>query len=334
MVVLRGILLVLKWIGILLLILLGLVLLILLLALLAPVRYKGKVKKEEVPENAVSADGLIAWLNPLVRIRIRFSEKKLSYTVRVFGICLLDSEKTKKDKKPKKVKKSKKAKKAKKKGKNSGEKKESPITVTLDESKKSEKPEAGKPLLTEKPETESSEAVIQSEVCEESKKSSFFEKIKAWIEKIKAIPEKIKEKILRMRKQLELLWKKKEAVVVFWQDKLHMLVVGKTIKAVKELLLHSLPRKLKGYVEFGTGDPESTGKALAVFGILYAAHGKHLTIVPDFNEKKVVADVFFRGRIRLGTVLWMIWRFIRDKQVKAFYKDWKRFVRVLKQKAE
>ena len=101
MIVLRGILLVLKWIGILLLIILGLILLVLLLALLAPVRYKGKGKKQEVPEDTISADGLVSWLNPLIRIRIRFSEKKLRYTVRLLGICLHDSEKPKKEKKPK-----------------------------------------------------------------------------------------------------------------------------------------------------------------------------------------------------------------------------------------
>ena len=87
-------------------------------------------------------------------------------------------------------------------------------------------------------------------------------------------------------------------------------------------------------LEFGTGDPESTGKALGVLGILYAAYGKGITVIPDFYEKRLVAELAFKGRIRLGTLLLKGVRLIRDKQVKRFIKNFKRLLKVLKQKAE
>ena len=192
MIVLRGILLILKWIGILLLILLGLILLLLLLALLAPVRYKGKGKKQEVPEHVILADGLVSWLNPLIRIRIHFSGKKLRYTVRIFGICLLDSEKTKKEKKPKKEKKSKKAKKG-------SEKKGASSTAVAEVGKlpaprTEERPEAERPAAPkdEQPQVDTAHALEESTVegAEGKPKKSFFKKIKVLIEKIKALPER------------------------------------------------------------------------------------------------------------------------------------------------
>ena len=112
--VLHALLFLLKWIGILLLVLLGLLLLIVLLVLLAPVRYRGRLDKKEAPEEIFRADGLVSWLNPLLRVRVHFAEKKLHYTVRIFGICLLNSDKPKKEKPVKEKKKNKKSKKEKK----------------------------------------------------------------------------------------------------------------------------------------------------------------------------------------------------------------------------
>lgn len=337
--VLKILLLLLKWLGILLLVVLALVLLLVLLVLLAPIRYKGKLAKKEAPEEILSADALVSWLNPLLRIRILFREKKLRYTVRIFGFCLMDSEKPKKEKKKKDKPEKAKKKKFEKKQKESRRKKKAG---------QSRPPEQTIPELT----TESTQAEELAEAVsgesfaevqtvstpetdgDEKKKRSLFAKIKAFIEKIKAIPETIKQKVTHFGNTLKLLWYKKEKVVAFFEDELHILALGKSWKAVKQLLGHILPGKIKGHVEFGTGDPESTGKALGVLGVLYAAYGKGLTIVPDFNEKRLVAELSLKGRIRCGTVLVICLKLIRDKQVKRLYQNWKKLLKLLKQKAE
>lgn len=336
MTVFHGILFILKWVGIFLLLAVGLILLFVVAALLVPVRYKGRVKKEELPENAVLADGLVSWLNPLVRVKIRFSEQRLRYTVRVFGLCLINSEKPKKEKKTKKKKKiKKKTKKTKK-----------ICEETKGKTEQVLKDSGGQHAGERAEETSGKGAAQPSEGKEEQRaakkpKKSIPERIKEvlskcgeWLRRGKTIPEWLREKLLRFRKEIELLWKKKNAAVAFLQEERHVLVVGKTLKTTGKLLRQLLPRRIKGHVEFGTGDPESTGKALAALGIFYAAHGRCLTIVPDFTEKRLAARVTFRGRIRLGTVLVMVLRFLKDKQVKAFHKDWKQFAALLKQKAE
>jgi len=347
--VLKVLLLLLKWLGIVLLVVLGLILLIVLLVLLAPIRYKGKLAKKEVPEEILSADALVSWLNPFLRIRILFREKKLRYTVRIFGVCQMDSEKPKKEKKKDKPKKAKK-KKSEKKQKESRKKKkagQNPVAEQPAESMQAENPAALTEQLSEASSEvgtnpgPSDETITESEANlapeadgDVKKKSSLFTKLKAFVGKIKAIQETIKQKVGRFVNTLKLLWYKKEKVVAFFEDELHILALGKSWKAVRQLLGHMLPGKIKGHVEFGTGDPESTGKALGVLGVLYAAYGKGLTIVPDFYEKRVVAELKLKGRIRCGTVLVICLKLIRDKQVKRFYSNWKKLLKLLKQKAE
>lgn len=334
-VVLHVLLLLLKWLGILLLVILGVLLLLIVLVLLAPIRYKGKLIKKEAPEEVFRADGLFSWLNPLVRVRIRYAGKNLCYTVRLLGLCLFDSEKPKKEK-TKKVKK----KKSEKKQKASRKKKETGASPTP-EPLLPEQAEESMPAeeLPETAETVSVEGCTDVQTVtetgnNETKKRSLFSKIKEFIEKIKAIPEKIKQKVRRFVNTLKLLWYKKEKVVAFFEDELHKSALGTSWKAIKRLLHHILPGKIKGHAEFGTGDPESTGKALGVLGMLYAAYGKGLTIVPDFYEKRLVAELTLKGRIRCGTVLVICLKLIRDKQVKRLYHNWKKLLKLLKQKAK
>ena len=125
-----------------------------------------------------------------------------------------------------------------------------------------------------------------------------------------------------------------EDLFAFLEDELHRTAIGKGWDTIKQILCHVLPGKIKGHVEFGTGDPESTGKALGVLGILYAMYGKGVTVIPDFYEKRLIAELTFKGRIRLGTLLFKGLRLIRDKQVKRFYKNFKKLMKILKQKAE
>lgn len=326
--VLKVIVVLLKWLGILVLGLLGLILLAVLLGLLAPVRYRAKLKKREAPEEVLFADGLVSWLNPLVRVRIRYTDKKLSYTVRLLGIAILNSEKPKKEKSEKKRRKDSREDSVKK--EETAELPESvPETVenTWTETDSEEKPQDA--FREGENEAESGDSVKEN-----TEKESFFVKIKKFFEKVKAFPGKIKKKVTHFIDTIKLLWHKKEKVVLFLQDELHKQALGRGWNTVKKLFRHILPGKIKGQLEFGTGDPESTGKALGVLGVLYAWYGKGITIVPDFYEKRVVADLTLKGRIRFGTVLLMGLGLIRDKQVKRFIKNGKKLMKVLKQKAE
>lgn len=345
-VVLHFVLFLLKCLGILLLAILGLLLLVTVLVLFVPVRYRGRLEKKEVPEDILRADGLISWLNPFLRVRIRYTEKKLHYTVRIFGFCLLNSDKPKKDKPVKENKVKKENKKQVKEAVRSvsGDHEtavtpaESKIETHTEVSESQDISGAEKTStvneIPERATVETTDGQAGADECGGKKKASPFAKIKQIIEKIKAFPEKIKQKITRIINTVKLLWHKKEKVVAFLQDELHKTALGTAWITVKQVLRHVLPGKIKGQVEFGTGDPESTGKALGGLGILYAWYGKGVTVVPDFYEKRVVAELEFKGRIRFGTLLMKGVHLIRDKQVTRFRKNFKKLMKVLKQKSE
>lgn len=310
---------ILKWLGILLLALLGLLLFVVLLVLLAPVRYRGRLSKMEEPEERFTGEGRITWLNPILRIRIRYEGKKLCYRVRLFGFSIINSEAPKKEKKKKKET-------------------TEPMTGTgtLEEPPSEEvrqQTEASGPV-TEEDSEGTSEGEETTEESEEQEKVSFFTKIKQFFKKIGAFFAKLKHLGANVKKQLSLLWYKKGQVTGFLKGEVQKLAFGKAWSTVKKVLRHIMPQKIKGYVEFGTGNPESTGKALAAISMFYAAYGKHLKIVPEFMEKRLVAEVSFKGRIRFGTLARLGLSLIRDKNIKGFRKNWKKLLKELKKKAE
>ncbi len=69
------------------------------------------------------------------------------------------------------------------------------------------------------------------------------------------------------------------------------------------ILRQILPRRISGRIEFGTGDPASTGEALAFLGALYAFLPEKLAVIPDFDEAKADADVTFKGHFMIGGIL-------------------------------
>ena len=100
-----------------------------------------------------------------------------------------------------------------------------------------------------------------------------------------------------------------------------------TYDCIKKLLRHIKPTKLKSRLVFGTGDPCSTGQILGFFGILYGFYGNDLNITPDFENKVFEGTHYVRGRIRLGTVAFIVIKFLLDKR----FKELKRNYQLLKE---
>lgn len=352
MAVLSVLLLILKIIGITLLVVLGLLLLVILLVLFVPIRYKGHALKTE-GENAVfELSALASWLNPLLRIRVWFEEKKVHFTVRLIGFCLVNSDREKKEKKPKKEKKKKEKKEA-----TSEENEVQPEQKELQSECKEIQPEpnevspehnAVQPEVEEvHPENEESEEsaseVDSIEGAEQKVRfgerlKAIFDKIHSVVNKIIALPGKIlqtiKKKVTHVVESIKLLIKKKDAVVRFVTKEANKVVIADAFRFLRKVLKHILPRKIKGWVHYGTGDPESTGKAIGIASIFYPVYAKNFRIEPDFNEKVVEGEVNFRGKIRIITLLVMFLRFWWNKQTKRFRKELKRLKKVLKEKAE
>ncbi|MCM1039235.1 MAG: DUF2953 domain-containing protein [Ruminococcus sp.] len=81
------------------------------------------------------------------------------------------------------------------------------------------------------------------------------------------------------------------------------------------------PRKIQADLAIGLDDPASTAKILSYYGILYPLIGNHVTIVPDFDKKRIEGTVFIKGKIRMFT-------FIKAAVRIYFNKDIKRLIRL------
>ena len=102
---------------------------------------------------------------------------------------------------------------------------------------------------------------------------------------------------------------------------------GVAKKKIVKIIRHVLPRKLKGSVRFGTGDPCSTGKILGAAAMIYPLYAGHINVEPVFEEKALEFDLYLRGRVRLFTVLWPALMTYTNRDFKYLRKKVKKAVR-------
>lgn len=270
------ILLILKIIGIAFLAILGLLLLILAIVLFVPVLYRIKLIRVE-EEFRVKAQ--ISFLFPLFYATIQYMKKTVS-RIRVLGFVVSDSERQKKEKKATKKKKKEKK----------NPKQELLKETVLEEEELIPEEEI---LFHEKEESTSS---MEHKSGERKEKVGFFEKIKRKFRHIK-------ESIVKLVAKIKKLLHQKDALREILDDSENKATLKFLWDELKHLLKHILPRKTKGYVAFGTGDPATTGQLLGIVSIVFARTGQLCEIRPNFTEKQIECDVEFKGRLQIFTLL-------------------------------
>jgi len=304
--------------------LLGIVLLLILLVLFSPIRYKFDVKYHD---KAV-IHGKVSFLIASARFFFEQETKTFDYSVRLAGIKL-NLGKEKKTKKVKKVKNSKK-----------------PHVAEVNETIAGISDEATNDLIKENtiqtdnsPENSANfvdeyddfsdieqfdlfDDDIDKDVPKEQQ--SFIGRLKAFfgglkekfislktkIEKFnpESIEQKIDSKIGKLKKNIDKFKR-------FWNLKCTV----KTRKYLKKYLIglikHIGPRKVKGYIRYGFGDPCKTGQVTGYLSLLPFVYSKHFSLQPDFYEKIIDTEMLIKGRIRLGYIIRIvlninIWRTI------------------------
>ncbi|MGI6055435.1 MAG: DUF2953 domain-containing protein [Bilifractor sp.] len=89
------------------------------------------------------------------------------------------------------------------------------------------------------------------------------------------------------------------------------------LKQIGALIHHILPRRIDGYVEFGTDDPALTGQILGIFAIFYPKIPGSLQIRTDFQQKVLEGDADLRGHIILIVPLVRILRIVTNKEFRV-----------------
>lgn len=281
---------ILKIVGWILLVILGIIIVVVGIFLFEPIRYQIRINIEENPKT-VFANLKFSWLFRLIRGEILYDKEEVVWTIKVAWKSFPGEEEEEfvsdlalKHPTPK----------------DSSDQKES----IRDEKEKVEEKTEEKKEKKKKEKTEKTEKIARKK---DSKKiQEIFEKIKYTFQKICAT--------------IKLLQRKKEYILRFLKNDIHKRAWKLCVVQLKKLLHRMKPKKIVGSVEYGTEDPAFTGKILALISMIYPFTGEQIEIIPDFDEKRLNADVCVKGKIRSVFFLCLGVRLIMSKEIRITYK--------------
>lgn len=350
---LQIVLMIIKIIGIIILVLLGALLGVLVTVLFVPIRYRLFAEWK----NELYLKGTVSWLLHLIHTRITIERTKPHIIIRILGFAIYDSEKPRKPRKEKNAIKKKagvsKTKIAKESISTKVTKydKETIINYKSNDTEISDhETEITKNIIETENKYNNIETDNKINTIEtadnindnddkfnhidyedniddrEQTKENFFEKIVSKIRyiyrRIKAIFINFINRIKRLLQSFLDLRRKGSLIIEFLQDEMNKEGFRFTFSRIRKLLKHILPTKLKASLNYGTGDPCSTGQILGVLGILYSFYGDKVQVTPDFENRTLEGWLDARGRIRLITILIIVIKLILDRRFKQLKNNW------------
>ena len=326
-------LLILKWIGIVLAVFLLLVLLLINLGLFVPVRYRADASCQNDIET-LEAEFELSWMWKLFFLTACWEKGKADMKIRIGWKYLFSEEKEGKSEEKIEVPEEKEENDLQK------EKEEQKFLKEQKESLPPEKtnrslPENNVQEQAEKREChqEKTESGIDKE--EEEKESFTADRRKAGGRKKKPLWDRMKEKISEWIESCKSFWRKilamgrnfrgkKEQIESFLTDASHRRAFCSLKREVRRFLGHVSPKDVKIVGKIGLEDPYMTGQALAVLGMLFPFLGENTVIVPDFENKVLEGSVHIEGKIHNFRMLAILWRLIKDRDVRKIIIDIKK----------
>ncbi len=348
---------ILKVIGIIVLIILALLVILILVILFAPMRYRVHVRREDSPPEA---DGLITWILKILRVNAVYRDKKGLVEIRVLrfrikSIQIPAGHGTESFEEPVSAPAA---------GDTPLEKADReavPDSVTehrrqTPDSPSREKADPGKTVpdqtvqktsqdknRTQSSHTEDSDSAQMEKKAEEKKPSALRTFLDALPEKAVRVVEKICDLLLklidlpfdlydkaddsidRVEKKIRAIYRKAEPFLSVEAE--HML--RKLLRYLMYLIEGWKPGRVEGYLEFGTGAPDVTGKLTGLIYLFLPGSADRFDLRPDFYEKVFRTNVTVSGKIRLYRAavvavklildkeFWALIRLIRHKPAKA-----------------
>lgn len=323
-------LLILKWIGIVLAVFLLLVLLLINLGLFVPVRYRADASCQNDIET-LEAEFELSWMWKLFFLTACWKKGKADMKIRIGWKYLFSEEKEGKSEEKIEVPEEK---------EENDLQKEKEEQKFLKEQKESLPPEKTNRSL---PENNVQEQAEKRE-CHQEKTESGIDKEeesftadrrKAGGRKKKPLWDRMKEKISEWIERCKSFWRKilamgrnfrgkKEQIESFLTDASHRRAFCSLKREVRRFLGHVSPKDVKIVGKIGLEDPYMTGQVLAVLGMLFPFLGENTVIVPDFENKVLEGSVHIEGKIHNFRMLAILWRLIKDRDVRKIIIDIKK----------
>ncbi len=330
---------VLKIIGIVLLSILALILMILLILLFVPVRYsfKGDIN---VDDKHFDLGFDATWLLHFIHAKAAFlkteredetpsakkREEGFSYEIRVFGIKIIP----KKEKAPvidENGYELPAAPEEQKSGEVSGENTELSPEPAAEEAAESAADTEEKDTVSGEGGSETESRDSEDGYSEEIPKG-FREKLKDFaalirnmIKKAGDMKENVRCKIRRICDNISEVYEKIRYYYEVLDKESSREAIELGIHELCRILKAIKPRKYRLYLLYGFEDAALTGEITGLLAVLFAEAGKNVVFIPDFDQPTIQGDFFFRGRIRLLTIVIVLWRLYFNKNFRRFFKE-------------
>lgn len=289
---------ILKILGIILLVLLGIVLLVVLLVLFVPLRYTLEAGRQEESEEAFSLKAKATWLLHLINVHARYPQTP-HLRARILCFTVFSTDK-----------------------KSDGETEEK---GEVEEGKQTDDKASSESLKEASSEKAENTEFLQEEIPEEEPEEDsptilkFLKRILSIIKNIRYTISKICDKIKHIVKNIRYY------LAIIKSDAFKR-AFGVCKGQVWKLLYSIRPRKIRGSILIGTGDPASTGQVFAIYGILYPLLGEQIAVTPDFERKVLEGELFVKGKV---TVFWLV----KAAWIIYFNKDLRRIIKMFKREA-
>lgn len=92
-------------------------------------------------------------------------------------------------------------------------------------------------------------------------------------------------------------------------------------RELRLLIRYLAPRKVRGYLVIGTGDPSSTGLVIGGISLFPFAYQEGVTITPDFDEKILQAEGMIKGQMQVLYFLRLGIRLYRDQEIRKLWSN-------------
>lgn len=286
------VLLVLKILLVTVLILLGIAFLILLLVVFAPVRYKCYAEKHE----SFLCKLKVSWLGFVVCFKANYDQNGFIYRLKSFGGTLVTNEA-------------------------SGMVLEKTGDNIQDEEKNQKERKKKSKHLPGNSQIEEEIEFITDDSDLQVRKSGILKKIGKFLDRLVL---KVRDRITGfVKKYKKLKDKTKQYKQFIWAPHTKR-AWGVVKKNLIKLLKHAGPRKIKGFLIYGTGDPASTGQQLGYMSIALPLYYNKIEITPDFSQKILEGEVFIKGRLRVFNILIYACKVVFNKYVKRTIRHFKK----------
>lgn len=274
--------------GLALLVLLIFLVVFLILILVYPITYRISWNRSD---DKMSVKASAVWLPGLFQIIYKYPEPG-SFIVRIIGFTVWDSEK-----------------------------KDVQKTDALQKHANTEKKH------TENDNKKEFESVPENDICnsEENDHISSDDKPKEdIIQKIRTIIENILKKIQQVFFKIKSICELAEYYLKLLKEEDTMHIFTKLMTGFEKFFKSIYPRKVKGEIYFGTGEPDTTGYILAIYGILSPHIGWNLIVTPDFDNKILKGKLSVKGRVIVGILLFNVLKIVLDRRFHPLIKKIRR----------